>query len=27
VTAAGGSAGGADLFNPGTYRLQVRSGT
>jgi len=26
VTAGGGSAGGADLFNPGTYRLQVRSG-
>jgi subtilisin family serine protease len=27
VTAAAGSAGGASLFNPGTYRLQVRSGT
>jgi subtilisin family serine protease len=26
VKAGGGSAGGADLFNPGTYRLQVRSG-
>jgi subtilisin family serine protease len=27
VSSGGGSAGGADLFNPGTYRLQVRSGT
>jgi subtilisin family serine protease len=26
VKAGSGSAGGADLFNPGTYRLQVRSG-
>jgi subtilisin family serine protease len=27
VAAGGGSAGGAGLFNPGTYRLQVRSGS